>query len=300
MDPAKFFAASRVHIVAGKGGVGKTSITAAAAVAAAKLGLKVLIVDIDGKFGAAKLLGTDRITYAPTAVAPGVDARHLAADDALLDYLAEHGMGRIGRRLVSTGVLDVVSTAIPGIKDILVLGKIKQIERDSFTKGTYDVIFVDAPAAGHAITFLRSAAGLLGAVAAGPIRQQAVDVAEMLADGDRCQVMLVTLPEETPVNEAAETAYALEETVGVKLAPMVINGIIAPIDGLDADTTNVTLKAAAQFRHDRIAEQQVHISRLASALPLPTLALPFVFSAALERAEIDLLALALIDSIVKL
>ena len=73
-----------------------------------------------------------------------------------------------------------------------------------------------------------------------------------------------------------------------------------PPTPIDADTTNVTLKAAAQFRHDRIAEQQVHISRLASALPLPRLALPFVFSAALERAEIDLLARALIDSIVKL
>lgn len=300
MDPAKFFAASRVHIVAGKGGVGKTSVTAAAAMAAARLGLKVLIVDIDGKFGTAKLLGAEALTYAPTELAPGVDARHLAADDSLLDYLAEHGMGRIGRRLVSTGVLDVVSTAIPGIKDILVLGKIKQIERDAHENNTYDVIFVDAPAAGHAITFLRSAAGLLGAVTAGPIRQQATDVAAMLADGDRCQVMIVTLPEETPVNEAAETAYALEETVGVKLAPLVINGIISPIAGLDAATTNETLSAAADFRRGRIAEQQTHIGRLAVALPLPTLTLPFIFSAALERAEIAQLADALLESIANL
>ncbi len=300
MDPAKYFAASRVHIVAGKGGVGKTSVTAAAAVAAAQVGLKALIVDIDGKFGAARLLGVDTLGYAVTPVDERIDARHLAADDSLLDYLADHGMGRIGRRLVTTGVLDVVATAIPGIKDILVLGKIKQIERDAATNGTYDVILVDAPAAGHAITFLKAASGLLGAVAAGPIRQQAVDVAEMLADGNRCQVMLVTLPEETPVNEASETAYALEESVGVKLAPMVVNGVIAPMDGLDAATNNATLLAAAKFRTERMAEQHTHIERLTKTLPLPHFELPFVFSAALERDEIDTLASAFLAGIAQL
>ena len=113
-------------------------------------------------------------------------------------------------------MIDVVATAAPGIDDILVLGKVKQLERS----GDYDLILVDGPAAGHAITFLHGrgrAASTRSTV--GPIETQADDVLELLADPTRCQVVLVTLAEETPVNEMIETAFALEDRVGVALAP---------------------------------------------------------------------------------
>src|SRR5207237_857890 len=86
--------------------------------------------------------------------------------------------------------LDVVATAAPGIRDILVLGKVKQLER----AGAADLIVLDAPAAGHAITFLMSSRGLLDAVRVGPVRAQAEDVLELLTDRRRCQVVLVPLP----------------------------------------------------------------------------------------------------------
>ena len=82
-------------------------------------------------------------------------ARTLTPDEALLDYLRDHGLSRISKRLVSSGALDVVATAAPGIKDILILGKVKQLER----AGDADLLVLDAPAAGHAITFLQSASG---------------------------------------------------------------------------------------------------------------------------------------------
>src|SRR3546814_20075585 len=116
---------------------------------------------------------------------------------ALLEYLEDHGRSRISRRLVASGALDVVATAAPGIRDILVLGKVKQLQR----AGVADVVVLDTPAAGHAITFLRSAKGLIDAVKVGPIQAQARDVLELLEDHERCQVILVTLPEATPVNE---------------------------------------------------------------------------------------------------
>ena len=137
---------------------------------------------------------------------------------ALDEYLREHGFGRIAKRLSTSGVIDVVATAAPGIDDIVVLGKIKQLERS----GDWDVIVVDGPAAGHAITFLTSAAGLRDAVRGGPIRTQADEVLELLGDPTRCQVVLVTLPETTPVNEVVETAFALEDRVGVQLGPVVV------------------------------------------------------------------------------
>ena len=158
------------------------------------------------------------------AAGPGsaeVRARTLTPDDALVEYLEDHGMRRISKRLIATGTLDVVATAVPGIKDILVLGKVKQLEMLSAAgaPGAPDFIVVDAPAAGHAVTFLASAYGLLDAAAVGPIRAQAVDVIGMLGDPARCQVMLVTLPEETPVNEAAETAFHLEDRAGRAAGP---------------------------------------------------------------------------------
>src|SRR5439155_1348294 len=177
------------------------------------------------------------LTYQETVLHPGgagaaeVRARTLTPDDALLEYLVDHGLRRISKRLVRSGALDVVATAAPGIRDILVLGKVKQRAR----AGAADLIVLDAPAAGHAITFLMSSRGLLDAVRVGPVRAQAEDVLELLTDRRRCQVVLVTLPEETPVNELVETAFALEDRVGVSLGPVVVNGIYPELDGLDVD-----------------------------------------------------------------
>ncbi len=195
-------------MVAGKGGVGKTTVTAAIARAASRSGLRVLVVELDGKPMLAELV-------------PDLEVLSIAASDALDDYLREHGFGRIATRLNKTGVIDVIGTAAPGIDDIVVLGKIKQLERS----GDYDLIVVDGPAAGHAITFLTAAAGLAESVRSGPIRSQADDVLEMLHDPKRCQVVLVSLPEATPVNELIETAFALEDQVGVQLGPVVLNGV---------------------------------------------------------------------------
>lgn len=308
MDPDRFFSASRVVIVAGKGGVGKTVVSATMARAAARTGLSTLIVEVEGKSGLSAMFGQPPLGYDEVTLAPGggprgeadVRARALTPDDALLDYLRDHGLSRISKRLVQSGALDMVATAAPGIRDILVLGKVKQLERS----GAANLIVLDTPAAGHAITFLQSARGLLDAVRVGPINTQARDVLDMLTDHERAQVMLVTLPEETPVNELVETAYHLEDRVGVGLGPVVVNGLYEPIDGLDADPEEAAaavgttlrpgeaeaLAAAASFRRDRMALQSEQLERLAAELPLPQLRLPFVFGAEVGPVELEHLA----------
>jgi anion-transporting ArsA/GET3 family ATPase len=313
VDPAQFFASSRLVIVAGKGGVGKTTVSAALARAASRSGLTSLIIEVEGKSGLAELFGHPPLTYEETELAAAADgrqavrARTLTPDDALLEYLRTHGMQRISKRLVNSGALDVVATAAPGIKDILILGKVKQLERAKAA----DLLVLDAPAAGHAISFLRSARGLADAVRVGPINTQAHDVLELLGDAARCQVILVTLPEETPVNELIETAYSLEEDVGISLGPVVVNGLYPEIVGIDADPARAAsdagahllageaeaLAAAAEFRRQRTALQRDQVARLAHRLPLPQLALPFCFRSGLGPAEIDRLADALLDGI---
>jgi hypothetical protein len=259
-----------VVILAGKGGVGKTTVTAVMARGALDAGLKVLVVDVEGSSVWPRLL--------PDVDESALRIVHLQAQDLLEEYLESRRMGRIARRLRNSGVLEVVGTAAPGIEDVVILGKLKQLERS----GQWDLILVDAPAAGHAITMLTSAGGIAAAVSAGPLRTQADEVLEFLADPLRCMVMLVTLAEATPVNEVIETAFALEDRVGIRLGPVLVNRVDHVEQGLlEADLSAVLravpvdrrkemdgLLAAAEFRRGRALQQQRHINRLASELPL--------------------------------
>ena len=310
MDPVSFCQQTGVFIVAGKGGVGKTTVSAALARLASRQGLSFLILEIEGKSGLASAFGQEeRLTYDETVFRPASDgegeirARTLTPDDALIEYLQDHGMGRISKRLSHSGALDVVATAVPGIRDILVLGKVKALQRSQAA----DVIVLDAPAAGHAVTFLMSAHGLLDAARVGPIQAQATDVIELLSDPKRSQVLLVTLPEETPVNEVVDTAYQLEDRVGVSLAGVVVNGLYSQLEGVDADPVEAadeagaflrpgeadTMRAAARFRLDRPRLQEEQLGRLHERLPLPQLRLPFLFTTELGPDEVEHLATAL-------
>lgn len=310
-DP--FFTASRVVIVAGKGGVGKTTVASALALAAARQGLRPLIIELEGKSGLASTFGREPLDYDEVVLADAdetgggeVRARTLTPDDALIEYLDDAGLGRLSKRLVSSGVVDMVSTAVPGLRDIVVLGKVKQIEQrmGGGDADAPDLIVIDAPAAGHAITFLRSARGLIDAVRVGPIRAQATGVQRMLSDAERTQVVLVTLPEETPVNELVETAFSLEDEVGVSLGPVVVNALYPDVEGLDADPADAAaeagaslrkgeageLAAAADFRRHRIALQEEQLIRLGEGLPLHQIRLPFLFESELDPEGLAVLA----------
>ena len=304
MEVADFCSASRVVIVAGKGGVGKTTVTAALAITAARAGKSVLIVEVEGKSGLPAMFDAPALGYDEIDLDLRIRARFLTPDAALVDYLVTHGLKRISKRLASSGALEVVATAVPGMKDILVLGKVKSIEEGRAA----DLIVVDAPAAGHAVTFLLSARGLLDAVRVGPIRKQAQDVVDLLSDPARCQVMLVTLAEETPVSEIIDTAFAIEDRAGVSLGPVVVNGCFAPLpvavstnaatilDGARQSDRFVSQREAADLAHaaafleERHALQHEQIQRLRERLPLPQIELPFVFNPDITRAQLDPLA----------
>ena len=311
MDPARFFAASRVLIVAGKGGVGKSTMSATLARTAARAGLSTLLVrltpggPISRLFAAPELTGLEQTLHAGGGPAGDADVRGrlVTPDEALAEYLADHGLARITRRLMSTGAIEVVTTAAPGIRDLLVLGRVKAFEASQLA----DLIVLDAPAAGHAVAFLQSPTGLRGAVGAGPIATQADDVLEMLADPERCRVMLVTLAEETPVNEVIETAFALEEEIGVALGPVIVNGLVPVPEGLANDfdalvaanapkisTADIAnLRDAAAFRLKWAARQNEQVARLSEALPLAQLHTPYVFTTEPGPAELETLSNAL-------
>jgi arsenite/tail-anchored protein-transporting ATPase len=279
-------------------------------VRAATDGADVLLIAVDGKPGLGPLLGgeplgpTDQVLRAFDG-GGRIRGRTVPAQQAFGDYLDLRGVGGLLRRAASAASLDMVAASTPGLEHLLVLGKIKELERTAAA----DLIIVDAPPAGNAAPFIRSAAALQAVVSSGPLREQADEVAEMLADGGRCQAVLVTLPEETPVNEVIELAYDIEEAIGVHLAPLVVNGCWPDRSGLD-----VTVKAAATaagvkvsapaaralessraFGSARLALQRGQLARLDERLPLPRRQLPRLPTPRLTSAHLDQLAAVLAE-----
>ncbi|HUP72822.1 MAG TPA: ArsA-related P-loop ATPase [Acidimicrobiales bacterium] len=313
MDPAQFFSASRVVIVAGKGGVGKTVVAAAFARAAAGYGLATTIIEIEGRNSVAPsfdapLFGYDEIELARGDKSAGrapVRGRTITPDLALIEYLEDHGLRRVARRMASTGVLEVVATATPGIKDLLVLGKVKHLEQSRHA----DLLVLDAPAAGHALSFLDAARVLHDTAKVGPIHHQAVEVLAMLRDPARAQVILVTLAEETPINELIETAYRLEDQLRVSLGPVVVNGVLPALADIERDPADLidaaivpkaqlsTLREAGRWWATRYARQREELARLAEALPLPQIELPQLFGPTIGSAESVVLTDALVRGV---
>jgi anion-transporting ArsA/GET3 family ATPase len=321
VDITDFCTQSSVLVVAGKGGVGKTTVSAALAALAARHGVSALLVELEGTSGSSAGRGLQELTRHEVDLSSAefdngrkrlvpIRTRTLTPEDALVDYLIDHGFRRVARHLANSGLLDVMATAIPGLRDILVLGKIAQMERS----GAADLIVVDGPASGHAATFFTSAQGLLDSSRSGPIRADAAEAVEFLSDPARCRVVLVTLAEETPVSETLETAFRLKERVGIQLAPVVVNGLYPRLDHLEADpeaaaaAAGITLRygqvaamrAGAAFRRRRQEMQAEQATRLAEALRLPQLWLPHLFTAEIGPPEIDLLVHALETGLVHL
>ncbi len=285
-------------IVAGKGGVGKTTVAASLARMAANTGARVLVVDTEGKRGIASAFGISSLGYAEVTLSAAVAGdghgpilgRTVTPDDALVEWLGDHGLGLLAKRMSSSGLVDVLATATPGIRDLLVLAKVKQL----VLEGGFDLVIMDTPASGHALTFLTSPKGLIEAVRSGPIRRQSEDVMALLTNAVLTRVILVTLAEETPMAELTETAYALEDRVGVALGPIVVNGLLPPVPTPPwpgfADTKSLGVLEAIQFEYDRFVAQQWQVAALSQRLPLPQVHLPLLACGAIGPVELTLLA----------
>jgi anion-transporting ArsA/GET3 family ATPase len=313
MAPPDWLTSTRVAVVAGKGGVGSSTVAAAYALAAAREGADVLFVAVDGRPGMGPLLGgreldsSDRILRRIKG-AGQVRGRTIPADQAFGDYLELKGVGGMLRRAASAASLPMIAAATPGLEHLLVLGKIKELERERAA----DLIIVDAPPAGHAAPFLRSATGLSDVVQSGPVREQSVEVDAMLRDPERCRAMIVTLPEETPVTEALELGNELRRDIGLELLPAVVNSCwtdrpgLAKTPAMAARSQKITLSASAKsalasstdFGRERLERQRHQIERLADGIGVPLVTLPRLATPRLTLHNLGELADALVGPMI--
>jgi anion-transporting ArsA/GET3 family ATPase len=229
----------RLHVVTGKGGTGKTTVAAALALALASDGRTVLLVETEGRQGIAQLFDAPPLPYEERRVAVtrgGGEVKALAIDveEALLDYLDMfYNLRRAGRALRKMGAIDFATAIAPGLRDVLLTGKIKEaVTRRHDGRPVYDAVVVDAPPTGRISRFLGVTAEMSQLARSGPIKTQSDSVMAVLRS-PQTAVHLVTLLEDMPVQETSDAIAELTKAdlpVGSVIVNMATEPILPPAD----------------------------------------------------------------------
>jgi anion-transporting ArsA/GET3 family ATPase len=304
------FAGARLHVVTGKGGTGKTTVSAALALALASGGKRVLLTEVEGRQGIAQLFDTAPLPYEErkVAVAPGGgDLYALAVDpeEALLDYLQMFyrlsPTGIPARTLRRMGAIDFATTIAPGLRDVLLTGKVKEavVRRGKDGQPAYDAVVLDGPPTGRIARFLNISHEVGGLAKVGPIKTQSDNVMAVL-QSPQTAVHLVTLLEEMPVQETIDGVAELR-SVGLPVGGVIVNAVRDPVlpvadlaaaeaDRLDVPALAAGLKEAGLEPDDALVaalavEATDHAKRIAleergrdslAALDRPTYELPLL------------------------
>jgi Mrp family chromosome partitioning ATPase len=225
---------ARLHVVTGKGGTGKTSVAAALALGLAAGGRRTLLAEVEGRQGIAQLFGTEPLPYQELRVASvpgGGEVRALAVDpeEALLEYLEMfYRLGAAGRALRKVGAIDFATTIAPGLRDVLLTGKVKEsTTRARDGRRVYDAVVLDAPPTGRIGRFLNVTAETARLAKMGPIKSQSEGVSSLLRSPITA-VHVVTLLEEMPVQESLD-AIAELQALDIGVGRIIVNGARPPL-----------------------------------------------------------------------
>jgi anion-transporting ArsA/GET3 family ATPase len=224
----------RCHIVTGKGGTGKTTVAGALALALAADGRHVLLIETEERQGIAQLFDTPPLPYEERRVAVtrgGGEVKALAIDveAAFLEYLDMfYNLKRAGRALRKMGAIDFATAIAPGLRDVLLTGKIKEaVTRRHDGRPVYDAVVVDAPPTGRITRFLNVTGEVAGLARSGPIRTQSDGVMAVLRS-PQTAVHLVTLLEDMPVQETTD-AIADLTAAGLPVGSVIVNMAAEPL-----------------------------------------------------------------------
>jgi anion-transporting ArsA/GET3 family ATPase len=299
MGPAPALLDRRLLFFTGKGGVGKSTVTAATALLAAEHGKRVLLVEVDAKNNLTALFEHAPVGFEPRQVHPGIYAMQMDTEASLREYLKVQAkvpvFGRIGPM---ARAFDFVATAAPGVKEILTVGKVCWELRESLAgRADWDLIVVDAAATGHVISQLDAPGAIQELVQVGPIRNQTGWMVDLLSDPSLTALNVVTSPEEMPVNETIELVATARQELDVPLGVVIVNRVLPELfthadevvfDALREPGPEEILHeragpgATAVLDAARLAvsmrrSRSVHLARLREEVDLPLLLLPYLF-----------------------
>ena len=218
----------KLLLVTGKGGVGKTSVVAAMALLASSWGKRTLACEVDAKGDLSSFLETGPTTFKEREVQPGLFAMSMDTEESLKEYLALNLKIPLMTRLGPLArMFEFVATAAPGVREILTVGKLAYEVRE----GRYDLVVVDASATGHVVGQLTAPQAINELVRVGLVREQTAWMLDILSDPARTGLVIVTTPEEMPVNETVELASRIHSETIVDLAAVVVNRVLPELFG---------------------------------------------------------------------
>ena len=252
---------AKLHFVTGKGGTGKSTIAAALALALAAGGRSVLLVEVEGRQGIAQLFDVPPLPYSEVKIATAdgggqVNALAVDTDAAFLEYLDMfYSLGLAGRAMRRIGAVEFATTIAPGLRDVLLTGKIREVvtRAEKGKQPVYDAVVVDSPPTGRIARFLDVTKAVSDLAKGGPVHSQAESVVKVL-HSEITAIHLVTLLEALPMQETAEAVDELRE-IGLPIGSVIVNrnipAYLSPDDlakaaegDIDADAVRADLSGA--------------------------------------------------------
>jgi anion-transporting ArsA/GET3 family ATPase len=289
----------RVQVVVGKGGVGRTALAAALAVRSARAGHRTLLLEVDAPDSAAALLGVAPAVDEPREVMNGLWLCRMTQPGALREYaLMVLRFKPLYNLVFENRLVKYLLRSIPSLGEFTMLGKAWFHTTENRADGSpkYERVIIDAPATGHAVTFLSLARLVANVSPPGIMKQASERMAAMVESRDDACLHVVTLPEEMPVNEALELVAAARGRLRMTLGLGVVNRVLPPLmdaeerarlDALGDTPALQPYLRAARARDDREAWQAEHAARFASEAGMMTVQLPEQGAGGLSLAGLD-------------
>jgi anion-transporting ArsA/GET3 family ATPase len=302
----------RLVLLSGKGGVGKSVVGAALALAASERGRRVLLVEVETPLPATRYLEVKDPGPGENELLPGLFAANLAAQEVMDEYIRRHvRVPAIVDRIVTSPVYRRFYAAAPGLKELMLLGRIvvASEERVGLRRlPRYDLVVADLPATGHGLAMLKVPLAASAAIPVGPVGRQARAILAALRDRDRTALVIVAVPEEMAVIEALELQQGAAREVGIAAQALILNACHEPRFTRDEDAQLARLRregargrlpggvaradalAAAARQVRRVRLSAFHERRLRRGAAAPVVTLPFLYAERLGRGELRALS----------
>ena len=298
------FLDKRVIFVMGKGGVGKSTVATALGIRATLEGKRTIICEVSAAENTSRLFRQEEVGYREVELANDLWAISIDPDDSMREYvLLQLKVKAMRDLLFRSRMFTYLAEATPGLNELVTIGKVwelAQLDRKVRHGRKYDLVIVDAPATGHGITFLRTPRTFARIAKVGPMHSQANQLDAMITDHSTTGALIVSLPEEMPVNETATLEKELTEDIGVEVERVLVNAVypdrsepselpaIESIAGSEKPLVRAAGRAGLSEMR-RAGAQREQIERLEGMVSSPISLLPFVFEPELTLASARML-----------